>query len=58
MFVVMIDVVFNAGNQFDRIAKTSTSQTVRGKVAKKAFHHIQPRSTGRREVKVESRMAL
>jgi len=32
--VVMIDIVFDGGDQFEHIAKHSTAWTVRGKVAK------------------------
>ena len=57
-FVVMIEVVLNRGDQFDHIAKDSTPETVRGKVAKEAFDHVQPRSAGRREVDMKPSMAL
>ena len=43
MFVVMIDIVFNGGNQFDHgSAKNSAPQAVRGEGSpKKAFDHVE-----------------
>jgi hypothetical protein len=37
VFVVMIDVVYDGGDQFDHISENSTPQSVRGEVAKETF---------------------
>ena len=54
--VVLVDVLSDSHDQFFRIMKDTAPQAILCQVSEEAFHHIQPRTAGRREVDVESRM--
>lgn len=47
-------------DRFDQlgVAKDAASELLLSQVSEETLHHVQPRSTGRREVNVESRMLL
>jgi hypothetical protein len=51
--VVVVDIVADRGDQFLHVMKDAAADSLVGEVAKEAFHHVQPRTTGRREVHVE-----
>jgi type I restriction enzyme, R subunit len=55
--VVAVDVSSNGQDEFFEIAKDTAPQPVLGEIAKKAFHHVEPRRTGGREVHMEARVA-
>jgi len=57
-FVVMVDVGVDGIDEFHHIAKHATPKAVDRKVSKEALHHVEPRSTGGREMDVEPWMAL
>src|SRR6266481_5106961 len=56
--VVMVDVSLDGIGQVFDAAKHSPAQAVDGEVAEEAFDHIEPGSACRREMKVETRVAL
>ena len=58
MFVVMVDVVVDSGDQLHDIPKHTASKAINGQVPKEAFHHIEPGSTGGCEVNMEPRMTI
>jgi hypothetical protein len=58
MFVVMIDVGFDGGDQFDHIAKTPLRKRFAVRSRKKRSTMFSQESAGGREVDVESRMAF
>jgi len=51
-------VVFNCSNQFRGALETSPPDSFLGEVAEPAFHQIQPRSRGRGEVHVKTRVFI
>ena len=57
MLVVMVDVLADGLDQFLDAAEDAAAESVLGQVAEEAFHHVQPRAAGGREVHVETRMA-
>src|ERR1039457_6583180 len=54
--VVFVDIFTDGCGEVFSIAKNSAPQSVLSEVPKEAFHHIQPGTTGRREVNVEPGM--
>ena len=57
ILVVTVDVLADGLDQFLDAAKSAAAEPVFGQVAEEAFHHVQPRAAGGREVHVETRMA-
>ena len=58
IFVVTVDVIADRHDEFFEIAKYTAPQSVLSEVAEEAFHHVEPRCTGRSEVHVEPWVAL
>ena len=58
IFVVAIDVSSNGQNEFFEIAKHAAPQPVLREIAKEAFHHVQPRRAGGREVHMKARVLI
>ena len=57
VFVVLVNVIKEGGDQFLNATKHPAAQAGFGQIAKEAFHHVQPRATGGREVHVKARVA-
>jgi hypothetical protein len=58
MFVVMIHVVVDGGDQFHYVAKHTSPKTIYSEVSEEALHHIEPGGAGGCEVKVEPWMTF
>ena len=56
--VVVIDVVSDRGDKLFDIAKDAAAQPVLSRIPKEAFHHVQPRRAGGREVHAKTRVTL
>ena len=55
ILVVTVDVIPDSQEEFLEIAQHSATQLVLGKIAEETLHHVEPRRTGRSEVRVERR---
>ena len=58
VLVVLFDVALDRCDQLWDITKDAAPQTVLGEVAEESLDHVQPRRARRREMEVESGMAL
>src|SRR3990172_7321428 len=54
--VVLRDVFVDGVHEFRDIMKDAARQLLFGQITKEAFHHVQPRGTGGREMHMKSRM--
>jgi len=52
----MSDVFIDAGYQLSHAGEHAPAQSLVREIAEEAFHHVQPRCQGRREVHVEPRV--
>ena len=58
IFVVAVDVSSNGQNEFFEIMEDAAPQPVLREIAKEAFHHVQPRRAGGREVQMKARVLI
>ena len=56
VLIVFVDVLSDSHDQFFWIVKDPATQSILRKVSEEAFHHVQPRAAGRREVDVKPGM--
>ena len=54
----MLGDIVRSADQFAHAVEDSPTEALLGEVAKEAFHHVEPRGTGGREVHMEAWMPI